>query len=324
MIIVTGGAGFIGSNIVQGLNARGITNILVVDDLSDGRKCLNLSDARIHDYLDQDDFLQRIQSGQKLGAVEAVFHQGACTSTTEWNGKWIMRINYEYTKTLLGWTTSQRVPFYYASSASVYGNGKVFQEQRENERPLNAYAYSKFLFDEHLRPLLSRINSPVVGLRYFNFYGPREQHKGSMASVAYHMQQQLKNGDAVRLFEGSDGYGPGEQRRDFIHVDDVVAVNLWLLEHPKVSGIYNCGTGQAQSFNDIAHAVIAHQRRGHIEYIPFPDHFKDCYQSYTQADMRQLRQAGYEAPFMNVQQGIQRYMTWTDETDTRQSLFTPL
>jgi len=310
MIIVTGGAGFIGSNIVQGLNARGVTNILVVDDLTDGHKCLNLSDARIRDYLDKDDFLQRVQSGQEFDRVEAVFHQGACSSTTEWDGKFVMRVNYEYTKALLGWCTSLRVPFYYASSASVYGGGSVFKEARENEHPLNAYAYSKFLFDEYLRPQLGSIKSPVVGLRYFNVYGPREQHKGSMASVAHHMQQQLKGGDTVRLFEGCDGYGPGDQERDFIHVDDVMAVNLWLLDNPQVSGIYNCGTGRAQSFNDVANAVIAHHQRGQIEYIPFPEHLKGRYQSYTQADMANLRQAGYDKPFLSVEQGVQSYMAW--------------
>jgi ADP-L-glycero-D-manno-heptose 6-epimerase len=313
MIIVTGGAGFIGSNIVQGLNARGITDILVVDDMTDGRKCLNLSDAHIHDYQDKDDFLQRIQSGQSFGPVEAVFHQGACSATTEWDGKFVMRVNYEYTKTLLRWTTAQRVPFYYASSASVYGAGSVFKEDRGNEHPLNAYAFSKFLFDEHLRPQLESISSPVVGLRYFNVYGPREQHKGSMASVAFHMQQQLKSGDTVRLFEGSDGYGPGGQERDFIHVDDVVDVNLWLLDNPKVCGIYNCGTGRAQSFNDVAQAVIAHHQRGQVEYIPIPEHLKGRYQSYTQADMGELRHAGYHAPFLSVEQGVQRYMDWLQQ-----------
>lgn len=310
MIIVTGGAGFIGSNLVQGLNARGISDILVVDDLTDGRKCLNLSDARIHDYMDKDDFLQRLQAGESFGAVEAVFHQGACSATTEWDGKFVMRVNYDYSKALLGWTSAHRVPFYYASSASVYGAGKVFKEAREHEHPLNAYAFSKFQFDVHLRPQLAALRSPVVGLRYFNVYGPREQHKGGMASVAYHMQQQLKNGDTVRLFEGSDGYGPGGQERDFIHVDDVVAVNLWLLEHPQVSGIYNCGTGRAQSFNDVARAVIAHHQRGQIEYIPFPEQLKGRYQSYTQADMGALRAAGYSAPFLDVAQGVQRYMAW--------------
>jgi ADP-L-glycero-D-manno-heptose 6-epimerase len=310
MIIVTGGAGFIGSNLVQGLNARGITDLLVVDDLTDGKKCLNLSDAHLHDYVDKDDFLARVQAGQDFGPVEAVFHQGACSATTEWNGRYVMQVNYDYTKALLHWTTAHKIPFYYASSASVYGNGLVFKEARENEHPLNAYAFSKFQFDVHFRKLMSGIQSPVVGLRYFNVYGPREQHKGSMASVAWHMQQQLKAGDRVRLFEGCDGYGPGEQLRDFIHVDDVVAVNLWLLDHPEVSGIFNCGTGRAQTFNDVAHAVISQHQRGQIDYIAFPEHLKGRYQSYTQADMTALRAAGYDAPFLSVEQGVSSYMDW--------------
>jgi ADP-L-glycero-D-manno-heptose 6-epimerase len=312
MIIVTGGFGFIGSNIVQGLNARGITNILVVDDLTDGRKCLNLSDAYIQDYLDKDDFLQRVQAGQEFGNVEAVFHQGACSTTTEWDGKFMMRVNYEYTKALMHWTCSHRIPFYYASSASVYGAGRVFKEDRRYEHPLNSYAFSKFLFDEHLRTQLQHIQSPVVGLRYFNVYGPREHHKGSMASVAFHINQQLKTGSVVSLFEGSDGYAPGEQVRDFIHVDDVVAVNLWLLDNPQVSGIYNCGTGRAQSFNEVANAVIAHHKRGRIEYIAFPNHLKGCYQSYTQADMSALLRAGYASPFLSVEAGVLRYMQWLE------------
>ena len=310
MIIVTGGAGFIGSNLVQGLNARGIRNILVVDDLTDGRKCLNLADADIADYLDKDDFLQRIQAGQSLGPVEAVFHQGACSATTEWDGRFVMRVNFDYTKALLAWCQAGRVPFYYASSASVYGDGPVFAEARSHERPLNAYAFSKFLFDQYLRAQFGQLQSPVVGLRYFNVYGPREQHKGSMASVAFHMHQQLKTGDTVRLFEGCDGYGPGEQQRDFVYVDDVVNVNLWLLEHPEVSGIYNCGTGRAQSFNELAQAVMASHQRGRIEYIPFPEHLKGRYQSYTQADMSALRAQGYQAPFMSVEQGVAQYMSW--------------
>ena len=310
MIIVTGGAGFIGSNLVQGLNARGITDFLVVEDLTDGKKCLNLSDAQIHDYLDKDDFLARVQAGQSFGPVDAVFHQGACSATTEWNGRYVMQVNYEYTKALLHWTTAHQLPFYYASSASVYGNGLVFKEARENEHPLNAYAFSKFQFDVHLRKLMADIQSPVVGLRYFNVYGPREQHKGSMASVAWHLQQQLKASDSVRLFDGCDGYGPGEQKRDFIHVDDVVAVNLWLLDHPEVRGIFNCGTGRAQSFNEVAKAVISQHQRGQIDYIPFPDHLKGRYQSYTQADMGALRAAGYHAPFLSVEQGVPRYMDW--------------
>lgn len=310
MIIVTGGAGFIGSNIVQALNARGINEILVVDDLSDGHKCLNLNDADIADYMDKDDFIARIRGGQDFGAVEAVFHEGACSSTTEWDGRFVMNVNYDYTKALLDWCAPTRVPLIYASSASVYGMGPNFREAREFEQPLNMYAYSKFQFDCHLRRVMQKLEGQVVGLRYFNVYGPREQHKGSMASVAYHFYNQLRDTGRLRLFEGSDGYGPGEQERDFIHVDDVVAANLWLLDHPEVSGIFNLGTGRAQSFNDVAHAAIAWHGAGEIDYISFPEHLKGRYQSYTQADMTALRGAGFEHRFTPVEEGVPRYLDW--------------
>jgi ADP-L-glycero-D-manno-heptose 6-epimerase len=308
-IIVTGGAGFIGSNLVQGLNAKGITNIIVVDDLSDGHKCVNLADANIRDYMDKDTFLAKIEAGYDFGAVEAVLHQGACSTTTEWDGRMMMQVNYDYSKSLLHWCLKRKIPFIYASSASVYGAGNAFVEARENENPLNMYAFSKFQFDQYVRSLPAH-NSQVVGLRYFNVYGPREQHKGSMASVAYHFNNQLLKNGVLRLFEGSDGYDSGEQRRDFVHVDDVVAVNLWLLEHPKVRGIFNLGTGRAQSFNEVAQAVIDFHGQGSMEYIPFPAHLKGAYQSFTQADMSALREAGYDAPFLSVQDGVARYLAW--------------
>jgi ADP-L-glycero-D-manno-heptose 6-epimerase len=310
MIIVTGGAGFIGSNLVHRLNARGVTDILVVDDLSDGRKCLNLADSKIADYLDKDDFINRVRAGEEFGLIEAVFHQGACSSTTEWDGRLMMALNYQYSKELLHWCLKKRVPFYYASSASVYGMGPLFSESPENERPLNVYAFSKFQFDQYLRKHQKEAQSPVAGLRYFNVYGPREQHKGGMASVAFHLNEQLSRTDSVCLFEGSGGYRAGEQLRDFIHVDDTVNVNLWLLEHPHVSGIFNCGTGRAQSFNDVANAVISYHRRGAIQYIAFPDHLKGRYQNFTQADMGALRAAGYSAPFRSVEDGVAQYMQW--------------
>ena len=317
MMIVTGGAGFIGSNIVQGLNVRGVSDILVVDDLSDGRKCLNLSDADIHDYLDKDDFLARVEKGESFGSIEAVFHQGACSTTTEWDGRFMMKVNFEYTKAMLSWCVARKTPFIYASSAAVYGMGPTFREAREFERPLNVYAYSKFLFDCHLRANMRGIFSQVAGLRYFNVYGPREQHKGTMASVAFHMDTQLQNSGRLRLFEGSDGYGPGEQRRDFVYVDDVVAVNLWLLDNPQISGIFNVGMGRTQSFNDVARAAIDWYRRqrgdhsfGGIDYIPFPDHLKGRYQSFTEADLSSLRAVGFDRPFMDVATGMTRYLDW--------------
>jgi ADP-L-glycero-D-manno-heptose 6-epimerase len=310
MYIVTGGAGFIGSNMVKALNGRGITDILVVDDLKDGTKFRNLADCDIADYLDRIDFLTRVRAGERFGRIEALIHQGACSATTEWDGLYVMSNNYEYSKALFHWCQTGRVPFIYASSASVYGMGPDFREERACERTLNLYAYSKFLFDQYVRRHWQGLTAQVAGLRYFNVYGPREGHKGSMASVAFHFHHQLLKDGIVRLFEGSDGYGPGEQRRDFVHVDDTVAVKLWLLEHSEVSGIFNVGTGRAQSFNDVARAVIAHHGRGKIEYIPFPEHLKGRYQSYTQADITRLRLAGYTRPFMTVEEGVPKYLSW--------------
>ncbi|MGZ5001034.1 MAG: ADP-glyceromanno-heptose 6-epimerase [Methylomonas sp.] len=310
MIIVTGGAGFIGSNLVLGLNARGYDDILVVDHLTNGVKYKNLVDCRIADYLDRSTFLEHLQQGAfHAESIEAVFHQGACSTTTEWNGRYMMDNNYEYSKTLFHYCQSHKIPFIYASSAAVYGADLTFKEDLAYEGPLNVYGYSKFQFDQYLRRQ-TKLTAQVVGLRYFNVYGPREAHKGSMASVAFHLNNQIKDSDDLRLFEGCDGYGNGEQRRDFIYVGDVVDVNLWFLDNPQVSGIYNCGTGRSQTFNDVANAVIRYHQRGHIQYIPFPEHLKGCYQSFTEANLENLRAAGCDHPFKTVEQGVQLYMEW--------------
>ncbi|MEH6502867.1 MAG: ADP-glyceromanno-heptose 6-epimerase [Cycloclasticus sp.] len=309
MMIVTGGAGFIGSNILQGLNARGIENILVVDDLTDGTKFKNMVDARIADYMDKDDFLDSLLGGDfEESSIEAVFHQGACSSTTEWDGQFMMENNYEYSKTLLHFCQAHQIPFIYASSASVYGGGSVFKEDLANESPLNVYGYSKFLFDEYVRA--QTLTSQVVGLRYFNVYGPREQHKGSMASVAFHLNNQLLEKGEIKLFAGCDGYGDGEQVRDFVYVDDVVDVNLWFLDNPRASGIFNCGTGRSQPFNDVANAVLDYHQKGNLSYIPFPDHLVGHYQSFTEADLTALRTAGYKQEFKTVDEGVKCYMAW--------------
>ncbi|KAB7627338.1 ADP-glyceromanno-heptose 6-epimerase [Alkalilimnicola sp. S0819] len=307
MIIVTGGAGFIGSNLVHALSARG--PVAAVDDLSDGTKFRNLVGSGVADYLDHQDFLERIERDEDLG-ITALLHQGACSDTTEWDGRYMMRNNYEYTKALFHYCQRRQIPFLYASSASVYGAGPVYREDPAHEAPLNVYGYSKYLFDEYLRRHLHALRAPVVGLRYFNVYGPREQHKGGMASVAFHFNSQIRETGRLRLFEGSDGYADGEQRRDFIHVDDVVAVNLWLLDHPEVSGIFNCGTGRSSAFNDVARAVIGWHGRGEIEYIPFPDKLKGRYQSFTEADLGALRAAGYPHAFRGVEQGVREYLDW--------------
>ncbi len=311
MIIVTGGAGFIGSNLVLGLNARGYDDILVVDNLTEGIKYKNLVDCQIADYVDKQAFITKLLSGQfKPESIKAIFHQGACSTTTEWDGRYMMENNYDYTKQLFHFSQTYKIPFIYASSAAVYGGKKDFKESPEFEGPLNVYGYSKFQFDQYLRRNLANLTTQVVGLRYFNVYGPREAHKGSMASVAYHLNNQLIESGKVKLFEGSDGYANGEQVRDFVYVDDVVAVNLWFLDHPEISGIFNAGTGKSQSFNDVANAVIAFHKKGEIEYIPFPEHLKGCYQSYTEANLEKLRTVGCDIQFKSVEEGVQLYLEW--------------
>ena len=309
MILVTGAAGFIGSNLVAGLNARGERDILAVDDLTDGRKFRNLADLAIADYRDRDALRGDIVAGRDLG-LKAVFHQGACSDTTEWNGQYMMDNNYEYSKELLHYCQARKIPYIYASSASVYGDGSQgFREDPACERPINVYAWSKCLFDQYVRRL-SQPQSQIVGLRYFNVYGPREAHKQHMASVAFHFDGQLRDSGKCRLFAGNDGYADGEQQRDFVYVGDAVSVNLWFLDHPEVSGVFNCGTGNCQSFNDVADAVIDWHGRGEKEYIPFPEKLAGSYQSYTQADLSNLRAAGYDQPFASVEQGVRDYLNW--------------
>lgn len=308
MIVVTGGAGFIGSNIVHALNRRGSSDILVVDDLTDGTKFTNVATADISDYEDYDRFLGLVERNALGDKVEAIFHQGACSDTTEWNGRYVMEVNYRYSKLLFDYATSRHIPFIYASSASVYGIGTKFSESGGNEAPINMYGYSKTQFDRYAGKRMPAIKSPVVGLRYFNVYGPREQHKGRMASVAWHFYQQLHESGKCQLFAGTDGYADGEQRRDFVYVDDVVDVNLWFLEHGGHSGIYNVGTGRSQSFNDVAGALISFYG-GQIEYIPFPEDLKGRYQSFTEADLTLLRSTGCDVSFRSVEDGVKAYIS---------------
>lgn len=321
LYVVTGAAGFIGANVVKALNGRGITDILAVDHMRNGAQFENLVDCSIADYMDRDDFLRAIEQGKLASDVAAILHQGACSDTTESDGAYMMRNNYHYSRVLFDFCVAGRVPFIYASSAAVYGASTVFREMPEFEKPLNVYGYSKLLFDQYVRR--NPPQSQVVGLRYFNVYGAREQHKGRMASVAFHCFNQYRNAGHVRLFEGTGGYGDGEQRRDFVSVEDVASVNLYFLEHPERSGIFNVGTGAAQSFNDVAVAAINGCRTGAgekaqtlkqlqadraIQYIPFPTDLQGRYQSYTQADVSALREAGYTDPFLTVEQGVQRYV----------------
>ena len=322
--VVTGACGFIGANLVKALNERGIVDIIAVDNLTHADKFRNLADCEIADFLDKHEFLDLVENGELDGGVEAILHQGACSDTMETDGRYMMANNYRFSLALLDFCAEQEAPFLYASSASVYGGGGVFREEREFESPLNVYGYSKFLFDQVVRRRLPGADSQVAGFRYFNVYGPREQHKGRMASVAFHHFNQYRASGRVRLFEGYGGYGNGEQRRDFVYVGDVVKVNMDFLES-QASGIFNLGTGRAQSFNELAAATVNACRalegkpalavgelvaQGIIEYIPFPEALKGKYQSFTEADLSGLRAAGYRGNFATVEEGVAEYVGW--------------
>ena len=301
MVIVTGGAGFIGSNIVKGLNDKGIDNILIVDNLEKAEKHKNLNKIKFYDYVDKRDF--NVEEFLQNNKVEAVFHQGASSNTMETDGRYMVKNNYECTKETFLACQKHNVRLFYASSASVYGNGdKGFIEKEECEYPLNVYAFSKYQFDRFLNLNIKHLGSQVVGLRYFNVYGPQENHKGRMASVAFHMFNQIKNNEPMKLFEGSQNF-----KRDFIYVDDVVAVNMFFFEHQSISGIYNCGTGNAESFCEIANALKEKYTEAKIEYIPFPESLVGKYQTFTQSDITSLRKAGYNKPFISLKEGTLKY-----------------
>ena len=323
-VVVTGAAGMIGSNLVLGLNQLGIDNVIAVDDLSDGPKYRNLLGAKLSDYFDRSEFYTRFTRGE-LGHVDAVLHQGACSDTMEHNGRYMLDNNYRCSKDLLDAAQAQGTRLLYASSAATYGGSASFREEPEFEQPLNVYGYSKLLFDNVVRRMLPASKAQVVGFRYFNVYGPREQHKGRMASVAFHHTNQFRDTGKVKLFGEYGGYGPGAQSRDFVFVDDVVAVNLWFLQHPEQSGIFNLGTGRAQPFNDVALAAVNTARMlkgeaalplaellklGLVEYIPFPDALVGKYQCFTQADLSLLRGTGCDHRFADVATGVRRYVEW--------------
>jgi ADP-L-glycero-D-manno-heptose 6-epimerase len=323
-VVVTGAAGMIGSNLVHGLNAIGIDDVIAVDDLTEGAKFRNLLGARVCDYFDRNEFYDRFALDE-LGHIDAVFHEGACSDTMEHNGRYMLETNYRCSKDLLDVCQARGTRLLYASSGATYGDSSTFREAPEHERPLNVYGYSKLLFDNIVRRTLPTAQFQVTGFRYFNVYGPREQHKGRMASVAFHHFGQLRETGKVKLFGEYGGFGPGQQTRDFVFVDDVVAVNLWFLRHPERSGIFNVGTGSAQPFNDVAHATINAWRaargeaplsleqqvsQGLIEYTPFPQALVGKYQCRTQADLTSLRASGCDVAFADVATGVQRYAQW--------------
>ncbi len=319
MIIVTGGAGFIGSNLIRLLNDHGYKDIILVDDLTNGYQIRNLTDLKLFDYIDKDSFINKLE---EFKDIKAIFHLGACSATTEWNGKYLMENNYEYSKLLLNFSIKNNIQFIYASSASVYGLGlNGFDEKESCELPINAYAYSKLLFDQHVRRQIKDLaNSQVVGLRYFNVYGPRENHKGDMASPMYHFSSQCINDNECRLFKGTDGFLDGEQKRDFIFVEDCNNIALWFLEQNDVSvnGIYNVGTGEARTFNDVAKNIIkwfeaTHKVMPQQKFIEFPEHLKGSYQNFTEANINKLRTAGYKDKFTSLEDGISSYMEWLND-----------
>ena len=321
MILVTGGAGFIGSNLVHALNAAGHTDILLVDsfapnsaDPAGSPKFLNLNGARFTDYLDKVEFEDALRAGHLTRTrLQAILHQGACSNTLEPDGRYMIRNNFSFSKLLLQHALAHSVPFVYASTAAVYGQSSSFTPDAQNERPLNLYGFSKLAFDNYVRHLLPGVTSTVVGLRYFNAYGPRETHKGRMASVVHHFSRQLLASGVIQMFQGSGGYGDGEQRRDFVHVDDLTQVNLHfahlLLQQPHAHttrAIVNVGTGIARTFNEVAQSVIRHHGSGRIDYIPMPADLQAAYQSCTQADLHSLRAAGYTQTFLPLDVGIQK------------------
>jgi ADP-L-glycero-D-manno-heptose 6-epimerase len=331
-VVVTGAAGFIGSNIIAGLNARGIDDILAVDDMTQGDKFRNLADLRIADYIDADTFYDAFANGQ-YGQIEAVFHEGACSDTMELDGKYMMANNYTLSWHLFQACQKRGARLLYASSAATYGGSDTFREDPAFELPLNVYGYSKLLFDQRMRRECGNDfqrtkagkTHQVVGFRYFNVYGPREQHKGRMASVAFHQFNQFKAEGKVKLFGEYGGYAQGGQMRDFVFIDDVVAVNLWFFDNPTETGIFNLGSGRAQPFNDVAHSVVNSMRalkgeaalplaavaeQGLVEYVPFPDALRGKYQCFTQADLTALRATGCDHTFVDVQSGVGKYVQW--------------
>ena len=311
MIVITGGSGFIGSNLAKSLGHS--SELLIVEELDKQTdKFSNISDIDYVDCIDKDKFLLNIKNEEKKysSKIDIIFHLGACSKTTEKDRNYIMSTNFEYSKDLLHFCANNKIPLIYASSASVYGESKIFVEDQKYESSLNHYAESKLLFDNYYRKNSSKISSQVAGLRYFNVYGPREKHKKGMFSVVYRFYHQIKESQEIKLFKASHGYEDGEQRRDFIHVDDTINVKKWIMNSKNTSGLFNVGTGLSRSFNDVAENVISNLGGGKIKYIDFPNDLKSQYQAFTEADINLLRKSGYEKKFLSIEDGVKNYINW--------------
>jgi ADP-L-glycero-D-manno-heptose 6-epimerase len=312
VIVVTGGAGFIGSNLVHALNAATGDPIVVVEEPLDPVRHANLVGADVADLIDPDELLRLLGTGSpRLRGVEAILHQGAISSTTDPDGGRVMARNYEYTRSLVDSCATAGIPLVYASTAAVYGDAAACAEDDRPIRPRSIYALSKALADRYVLSLIATGDAPqVVGLRYFNVYGPREGHKGAMASIARQLDDQLARDGRCRIFGPSHGLPAGEQRRDFVHVDDVVAVAMWAVEHRPAPGVLDCGTGVATSFNQMAELVLAHHPGGVVEYVPFPTELASAYQPKTRASLGPLRRAGCDHAFRDVCEGVSAYLSW--------------
>jgi len=312
MIIVTGGAGFIGSAFVWKLNREGIDDILIVDDLGQSDKWKNLVNLSYADYIHKDAFIEQIQVDPESVQASAVVHMGACSSTTERDADYLMENNYHYTCQVAEWALSQKARLIYASSAATYGDGSQgFSDDLstiKTLRPINMYGYSKQLFDLWL--LRHRLENQCAGIKFFNVFGPNEYHKGDMTSVIYKAFHQIRATGKVKLFKSyKSEYGDGEQRRDFVYVKDCIEALWWLLGHPDVNGIFNLGTGQSRTWNDLIHAVFsAMNREPSIEYIDMPIEIRDQYQYFTEAKMDKLRDAGCPVVFNPLEDTVRDYV----------------
>jgi len=312
MIVVTGGAGFIGSAVVWKLNKMGIDKIIIVDELGTDDKWKNLNGLRYADFFHKDDFIGLVLQRAVPFKISAIIHLGACSSTTEKDADYLMDNNFHYSQELALYSLENEIRFIYASSAATYGDGSEGynddETQLEKLRPLNMYGYSKHLFDLWVKR--NGLLNKVVGLKYFNVYGPNEYHKGDMRSVVHKAFEQIRDTGKVKLFKSyRSDYKDGEQKRDFIYVKDAVDITLFFLEHKDKNGIYNVGTGKAQTWIELVTALFnALEKPVNIEFIDMPDEIRDKYQYFTQANLEKLRAAGYDKPIMNVQQGVDDYV----------------